>query len=105
MLTLDLEMVVFHDNYLSRVTNVSEFPEFASKKRVAKDYDEVRNDWWISDFTLEDLRKLRLRQGQEIAKRPGLWNWNYSIPTLREFLESLLAYKDNRKNKKSGLMI
>jgi glycerophosphoryl diester phosphodiesterase len=33
MLTYDREMVVFHDNFLSRMTNVADCPEFAHKKR------------------------------------------------------------------------
>lgn len=38
MLTFDEEMVVFHDNFLSRMTNVAEIPEFADKKREGQDY-------------------------------------------------------------------
>ena len=61
LLTKDHRVIVFHDRGLSRLTNIASFEKHQHKKRVA-DYDvypdspKEREDWWVIDFTLEELR-------------------------------------------------
>lgn len=71
-LTKDDEIVVFHDRYLSRTTDICEHPEFADrfKQEIIDDYQEVKNDWWIRDFTLAELRQLKVFQ--PVTYRPQL---------------------------------
>ncbi len=52
-----------HDTFLSTTTNVADHPEFASRKRKASDPEfPDREDWWVADFTLAELKTLRAKQ-------------------------------------------
>lgn len=53
-LTKDNEVVVFHDRYLSRATDVQQHVEFADRlhEETIDDYQECKSDWWLRDFTL-----------------------------------------------------
>ena len=54
-------MLVSHDVYLSRVSNIANFPEFADRKKERTYNGVVMNDWWISDFTIPELKLLGIR--------------------------------------------
>lgn len=75
------------------MTNVDQMPEFAHKKREGIDEGVTLNDWWVCDFTLQEIQKLKLRQGQMVDKRSQIFDWQYKIPTLRQVLTRLLLYK------------
>lgn len=54
MLSKDGSVIVFHDDHLSELTNISSFEQFASRKRIGRDeHGQERNDFWVEDFTLE----------------------------------------------------
>ena len=54
--TKDKELVCLHDAYLSRTTNVASISKFNGRKQW-RNYEGVRyNDWWVVDFTLEELK-------------------------------------------------
>lgn len=80
VVTADGVLVARHDPYLSTSTNVAEIEEFASRRR------EVfgRSDWWVFDFTAEELGRLRAIQPQ--ANRDQSHNGQFRIPTFVEFL-------------------
>ena len=54
-------MIVSHDAYLSRLSDVHKFPEFEDRKKVRTFYGVEMNDWWVSDFTVDELKKLRIK--------------------------------------------
>ncbi len=58
VLSKDLHLVCLHDRFLSRSTNISEMPEFADRKATK----EGREDWWAEDFTLAELKSLKVRE-------------------------------------------
>lgn len=70
-------MIVTHDAYMSRATNIAELEQFADRKRkrvleYEKDsqlVEEERDDWWVMDFTLEELQQVKVRQ--TLAEAPG----------------------------------
>jgi len=86
--TRDGVLVVRHDRYLSTTTDVAEHPEFTARKRSDSYYEqsegEAREDWWIEDFTLAEVKTLRARQPRE--SRSKLWDGLYEIPTFDEIL-------------------
>ena len=80
-------------------------PEFANRKRDGINDGVQLNDWWVSDFTLQEIQKLKLRQGQMVDKRSQIFDWQYKIPTMRQVLIRLLQYKQEKPSRKSGLLI
>ncbi|CAG5096162.1 Oidioi.mRNA.OKI2018_I69.XSR.g14498.t1.cds [Oikopleura dioica] len=83
--TKDLKLVCLHDAFLSTVTNVAKKPEFEDRKRTLKYNGEEREDWWVNDFTFDELSSLRLIQ--EFADRDQSFNGDYTIPLLSEYIE------------------
>ncbi|WP_421789366.1 glycerophosphodiester phosphodiesterase family protein [Hyphobacterium sp.] len=80
VVTADGVLVVRHDPFLSASTNVAEVEEFANRRREVNG----RSDWWVFDFTAEELGRLRATQPQ--PNRDQSFNGQYRIPTFEEFL-------------------
>lgn len=94
--TKDSVLVARHDRYLSTTTNVAELPVFADRRRVNPDTnDDPRDDWWVEDFTLAELKTLRARQPFE--GRSKEFDDQYLIPTFDEVLALV-----ERKAKEAG---
>lgn len=89
-------LVARHDRYLSTTTDVADHPEFASRKHANDDTNDApREDWWVEDFTLAELKTLRARQ--PFPGRSKEFDGLYEIPTFEEML-ALVA----RKSKEAG---
>lgn len=85
VMTKDNVLVARHDLYLSTTTNVGSKPEFATRKRKTDDAAyEGRNDWWVEDFTLAEIKSLRAVQPFE--GRTKVFDGLYQIPTFDEVL-------------------
>jgi len=80
VVTADGVLVARHDGYLSTTTNVADHPEFADRRREFLG----RNDWWVFDFTLDELRTLRAIQPQ--PGRDTAFDGQFGIPTFEEIL-------------------
>lgn len=80
VVTADGVLVARHDAFLSTTTNVAEHFEFSDRQREFGG----RMDWWVFDFTLEELRTLRAVQPQ--PDRDQSFNGLYNIPTFEEIL-------------------
>ena len=82
----DGQLAVRHDTYLSTTTNIASKPEFANRKRRSTDPDyEGRMDWWVSDFTMAELKTLRAIQS--FPGRSKAYDGLYQIPTFDEVLQ------------------
>jgi glycerophosphoryl diester phosphodiesterase len=85
VMTRDGVLVARHDTYLSTTTNVATKPEFASRKRRSPDPEfQNREDWWVADFTLAELKTLRAVQS--FRGRTKVFDGLYQIPTFDEVL-------------------
>ncbi len=94
--TKDGVLVARHDRYLSTTTDVADHLDFAARKRANDDPgDPPREDWWIEDFTLAELKTLRARR--PFPGRSKEFDGLYEIPTFDEML-ALVA----RKSKQAG---
>lgn len=80
VLTKDNIFVARHDVYLSTTTDVASRPEFAHLKTTKYG----RTDWFVEDFTLAQIKKLRAIQ--PFAHRDQSKNGTYQIPTLDDIL-------------------
>ena len=91
--TKDGILVVRHDRYLSTTTDVAQHPEFAGRKKPNADPDDSpREDWWVEDFTLEELKTLRATQ--PFPGRSKDYDELYEIPTFKEALAFVSARAD-----------
>lgn len=99
--TKDGGLVARHDRYLSTTTNVADKPEFASRKRANGDpKTPAREDWWVEDFTLAELKTLRARQ--PFPGRTKEHDDKFAIPTFAEML-ALVAAKAKEAGRPVGV--
>jgi len=81
VVTSDGVLIARHDSYLSTTTNVSDHAEFADRRRDLFG----RNDWWVQDFTLAEMKTLRAIQPME--NRSDRFDGQFEIPTFEEILQ------------------
>ena len=92
VLSKDGVLVVRHDTYLSSTTNIASKSEFAKRKRRSTDPEYAgRDDWWVSDFTLAELKTLRAVQS--FPGRTKVFDGLYQIPTFDEVLDLATSRK------------
>ncbi len=92
--------VALHDLLLDDTTNVNTFPEFADRKRTQEVDGKVLTGFFVSDFTLAELKSLRLKQ--RLAGRSTLYNYLLQIPTFDEIL-SLVQSEFNTTGVMTGI--
>lgn len=90
VMTRDGVLVDRHDIYLSTTTDVASRPEFALRKRKGSDPAHAsQEDWYVSDFTLAELKTLRAVQ--PFRGRPKTFDRLYPVPTFAEVLDAAVA--------------
>ena len=97
VLTKDGHFVARHDIYLSHTTNVSTHAEFADRKKTV----DGREDWYVFDFTLAELKTLRAVQPR--AGRSVEFDGQFEIPTIEEIVA--LVEEHTAAGRKVGLYI
>lgn len=85
VVTKDGELVARHEPNITATTNVADLPQFASRKTTRKVDGVSETGWFVTDFTLAELRTLRAKQPNP-ARDPS-FNNQFTIPTFREILE------------------
>jgi glycerophosphoryl diester phosphodiesterase len=80
-MSADGVLIVRHDPYLSTSTDIADRPEFADRQQARFG----REDWWISDFTAQELQSLNTRQ--VFDDRSDEFNDQYSVLTFEGFLD------------------
>lgn len=83
--TKDGELVARHEPNITGTTDVANHPEFASRKTKRMVDGVEESGWFVSDFTLREIKTLRAIQ--PFAERDQSHNGKYEIPTFREVLE------------------
>lgn len=78
--TRDGHLVARHDPFLSPTTDVARHPEFQKKKRWSWAFH--RYDWFVEDFTLAELKTLRVCQ--RWSSRSHADDGKHTIPTFDE---------------------
>ena len=78
-------LVARHEPNITGTTDVATHPEFASRK-TTKNVDGVNEEgWFVSDFTLAELKTLRAVQ--PLSDRDQSFNGKFQIPTFEEVLD------------------
>jgi glycerophosphoryl diester phosphodiesterase len=100
VMTKDGELVVRHEPMLSGTTNVADIADFASKKTTKNLDGELVTDWFVSDFTLAEIKKLKAKQA--FVERPQQYNNLYLIPTFAEVID-LTKQKSSQLGRTIGI--
>ncbi len=85
VMTRDGALVARHERHLSETTDVSTRPEFADRQALKRVGPSLKRDWFVEDFTLEELKTLRARQPR--STRPSRHDDRHEIPTFGEVLD------------------
>jgi glycerophosphoryl diester phosphodiesterase len=87
VVTKDLVLVARHENELSGTTDVAARPEFEDRRRTKTIEGSTLTGWFAEDFTLAELRSLRVRE-RVPAIRPANARFDglYQIPTFEEIV-------------------
>ncbi len=85
VVTKDGELVARHEPNITATTNVADLPQFASRKTTRKVDGISETGWFVTDFTLAELRTLRAKQPN--PARNQSFNNQFPIPTFREILD------------------
>ncbi len=93
VVTKDGELVARHEPNITATTDVEQHPEFAARKTTRKVDGIEETGWFVTDFTLAELKTLRAKQ--TMADRDQSFNGKFEIPTFREILELVKAEKAN----------
>ncbi len=103
VMTKDGVLVCRHEPNIGGTTNVADHPEFADRKRTLNvDGADVVDDWFVSDFTLAELKTLRTRQPIP-ADRSIAYDDVFEIPTFEEMIRTVQA-ENLRLGKKVGII-
>jgi len=103
--TKDGVLISRHENELSQSTNVAELQQFSDRKsRKFIDGMEVTG-WFSEDFTLAELRALRLRESKpDLRPASKAFNDQYGILTLAEVMQLVLRF-EQQSGRKVGLYL
>jgi glycerophosphoryl diester phosphodiesterase len=85
VVTKDGALVARHEPNITATTDVSGRPEFASRKTTRKVDGVNETGWFVTDFSLAELRTLRAKQPN--AVRDKSFDGQFQIPTFREILD------------------
>jgi glycerophosphoryl diester phosphodiesterase len=87
-MTKDGVLVARHENEISETTNVAEvFPN----KKTTKTVDDLKvAGWFVEDFTLAEIKKLKAKQ--RLAFRPQMDQQPFLIATLDEIIDAVDQY-------------
>ncbi|CAL4943159.1 unnamed protein product [Urochloa decumbens] len=80
----DGHLICFHDVTLDATTDVANWTEFANRKRTYEVQGENMSGWFVVDFTLKELKSLRVKQ--RYSFRDQQYNGKYQIITFEEYI-------------------
>ncbi|MEP0924424.1 glycerophosphodiester phosphodiesterase family protein [Leptolyngbya sp. FACHB-711] len=99
--TKDGVLIARHEPTLGATTDVASRPEFADRRRSGViDGVTYENEFFASDFTLEEIKTLRAIMPQ--GYRTDVYNGVFQIPTLEEII-SLVKQVEKDTGKKIGI--
>ncbi|KAK6925117.1 Glycerophosphodiester phosphodiesterase domain [Dillenia turbinata] len=77
-------LICFHDVTLDATTNIADFKQFANRKTTYEVQGVNMTGWFIVDFTLEELKLLRVNQRYPF--RDQQYNGKFQIITFEEYI-------------------
>ena len=99
--TRDGVLVARHENELTETTDVASRPEFADRKTSKLVDGARRSGWFVEDFSLEELKRLRaIERMPMIRPKNQAFDGRFAVPTLQEVIELV-----RRQNRATGQVI
>jgi len=98
--TKDGHLVARHEPLIDATTDVASHPEFASRKTTRLLDDKQVTGFYVSDFTLQEIKTLRAVQPN--PARAKTYDGQFEIPTFEEILV-LLERTNARRSKPVGV--
>ena len=98
--TKDGVLIARHEPNMIATTNVSQLPQFASRKRTAIVDGVAEEGFFASDFTLAEIKTLRAVQAA--GERDQGFNGRFQIPTLDEVIH-LAKRKSDEEGRTIGI--
>jgi glycerophosphoryl diester phosphodiesterase len=87
VITRDGVLVVRHENELSLTTDVARRPEFAGRRRQQVVDGKASDGWFVEDFTLAELKRLRaVERWPALRRESARFDGQFEVPTLAEVL-------------------
>ncbi len=87
VITRDGVLVVRHDNELSLTTDVARRAEFAERRRRQVVDGKTLDGWFVEDFTLAELKRLRaVERWPALRRTSARYDGQFEVPTLAEVL-------------------
>lgn len=100
VLTKDGQLVARHEPMIGSTTDVADHPEFSGRKTKRLVDGVEYDDWFVSDFTLAEIKTLRAKQ--PLAYRDPQYNGQFQIPTLDEVI-ALAKAKSKQTGRRIGI--
>ncbi|MEU3192765.1 glycerophosphodiester phosphodiesterase, partial [Streptomyces sp. NPDC006992] len=86
--TKDGHLVCRHENDITATTDVSDHPEFASRRTTKTVDGKDLTGWFTEDFTLRELKTLRAEERiPQQRQRNTLYDGRWEVPSFAEVLE------------------
>ncbi|MDB2606761.1 glycerophosphodiester phosphodiesterase [Zobellia sp.] len=96
VMTKDSFLIARHEPFISGTTNVAALPEFADLKSTKNLDGKEVTDWFVSDFTLEQIKTLKAKQAR--SDRSDAFDGMFQIPTIEEIIALAKSRKTTNGN-------
>ena len=100
VVTRDGMLIARHEPNIIATTNVKDLPQFAGRKRRAVVDGVSEEGFFVSDFTLAEIKQLRAVQA--FAERDASYNGQFEVPTFDEVL-ALVRRKSAETGRRIGV--
>jgi len=88
VMTRDGVLVARHENEIGRSTDVADRPEFADRRTTRTIDGETFTGWFVEDFTLDELKRLRARERRPaIRPESAAHDGQEPVLTLQEIID------------------
>jgi len=87
--TMDQQLIIRHENALSKTTDISSRLDFLKYKRAGEVEEVELTDWFSEDLSLEQIKSLRaIERIPEVRPGSAKYDGQYQVPTFSELLDA-----------------
>lgn len=89
-----------HDPFLTRITNIKDKKQFATRYEKRVYGGSNKTDWWTDTFTLNELRTLGIKQAQNPG-RISVFDYKFTFPVLDDVVEMVINFNQLHQGKRN----